>query len=612
MASFNPQKFSQLPEPIQDLILSPELTQFNQKIKEKFSLSEKQFDTLSHLIMEVFFKEIKVKDFFSLLKKRLKISEEEAKELTQEIFKNYFLPAKDYLKTNLSSFIKESGEKAEKIKESLTLSEEDKGKSKEVKKSSPLLFSLDKGVKMDIRSALKQFREELEEIYLTKDFIFSKDLNHKVIPTVVNWLKDYLAEKGAKRHSIVERADYLFASKNPQKLSSEEKKKVSLVLKSYDEGIPLFLQKKDKFLSVSLPQEEEFANEIEEPKTKISLSWPKEEEEKKITLPRIDVKKEEEEEKKEIESLKKKFPTSFNREEDRYRKILSKIIEKSGQKFKDPILQQRFEEIILTRLKDLRDRLETKENLIKNPSEGGLGLDETKAEEIISLIEKEISQIKKEEKEKTISKPKPSFKISPPIKEIKEVEKLPSYQKQKVVPLSSLKEEKTSTEKEEKIKVEEKRESKYQIQKPRRESKAVLPEEEKVEPTKTDKQISVKKKPVIVDVAYVPKVIGPIEELLSLNLKSFRRLGETAKERVEKIEEKIKLLGEESPQKEIKAIEAWRGNKVFQLYLEIGRQGIEKGKSVEEIIRERKLLGQPTLEMDEFQAITDLNSKLRY
>ena len=81
---------------------------------------------------------------------------------------------------------------------------------------------------------------------------------------------------------------------------------------------------------------------------------------------------------------------------------------------------------------------------------------------------------------------------------------------------------------------------------------------------------------------------------------------------MEKIEEKIKLLGEESPQKEIKAIEAWRGNKVFQLYLEIGRQGIEKGKSVEEIIRERKLLGQPTLEMDEFQAITDLNSKLRY
>ena len=53
MASFNPQKFSQLPEPIQDLILSPELTQFNQKIKEKFSLSEKQFDTLSHLIMAV-------------------------------------------------------------------------------------------------------------------------------------------------------------------------------------------------------------------------------------------------------------------------------------------------------------------------------------------------------------------------------------------------------------------------------------------------------------------------------------------------------------------------------------------------------------------------------
>jgi hypothetical protein len=81
---------------------------------------------------------------------------------------------------------------------------------------------------------------------------------------------------------------------------------------------------------------------------------------------------------------------------------------------------------------------------------------------------------------------------------------------------------------------------------------------------------------------------------------------------MEIIFEKINLLAEESIFKKAEAISAWRSSPLFNLYLEIGQEAIKKKKNLNEIIEERKRQNLPTLEIDEFEAIVNLNRKIRF
>lgn len=60
-----------------------------------------------------------------------------------------------------------------------------------------------------------------------------------VKPTVNNWLADYRAYAGVGQHEVNERSDYLLRSSNVQNLSTEEREKLGLLLRSYDEHFVL-------------------------------------------------------------------------------------------------------------------------------------------------------------------------------------------------------------------------------------------------------------------------------------------------------------------------------------------------------------------------------------
>jgi hypothetical protein len=116
----------------------------------------------------------------------------------------------------------------------------------------------------------------------------------------------------------------------------------------------------------------------------------------------------------------------------------------------------------------------------------------------------------------------------------------------------------------------------------------------------------------IEDVKYVPRVMGPLDEIKYMDLINFRRLDREPSKSAEKIKNKIHLLEEEDYGKKLEGIKFWRLSPINKLYLEIGRLSISENKPIDVIIEERKMAGVDYLTADEFKVIMDLNKSLRF
>lgn len=121
-----------------------------------------------------------------------------------------------------------------------------------------------------------------------------------------------------------------------------------------------------------------------------------------------------------------------------------------------------------------------------------------------------------------------------------------------------------------------------------------------------------KDQPRLDDIKYIPRIVGPIDELRDMNLVNFRRLGETPEEVVEKIKEKLNILEHDSVIKRLAGIKAWQESEVVKIYLEISRDCLSKGASADQIIALRESSGKPTISLPEYKAILELNKFLRY
>lgn len=110
-----------------------------------------------------------------------------------------------------------------------------------------------------------------------------------------------------------------------------------------------------------------------------------------------------------------------------------------------------------------------------------------------------------------------------------------------------------------------------------------------------------------------PEMMGPLEELEHFTVEEFRRLGEkNIQDAVKEISEAIHLLAEESIQRKADGIDAWKQSPLNQLYIAIGNESFNEARPVTEIIAERQAAGKEILTEDEFHAIADLNSHLRF
>lgn len=118
-------------------------------------------------------------------------------------------------------------------------------------------------------------------------------------------------------------------------------------------------------------------------------------------------------------------------------------------------------------------------------------------------------------------------------------------------------------------------------------------------------------RPTTSDIRRPVNTLGPAEEMRSLTLADFRRLGQGAAESTRKMEDKYKHWQHESYALWADAVAGWRQSDVYQLYLAMGRESLERGVPISQIVLDRGRAGQPYLSEHEFVTISDFNRQLQ-
>ncbi len=109
-----------------------------------------------------------------------------------------------------------------------------------------------------------------------------------------------------------------------------------------------------------------------------------------------------------------------------------------------------------------------------------------------------------------------------------------------------------------------------------------------------------------------PKLIGPLEELQELTLTDFRQFDPDPVKAAHRIREKIMLLEQQSFGHKAAAIAAWRKSPVFSLYTRLAAGAMGAKLPLAQAIAQAESSGQEMLRVAEFEAVADLNRSLRF
>ncbi|MBI2098942.1 hypothetical protein HYT45_00825 [Candidatus Uhrbacteria bacterium] len=290
--------------------------------------------------------------------------------------------------------------------------------------------------------------------------------------------------------------------------------------------------------------------------------------------------------------------------EDKLNEKIKAVVSEAKIVFANPALTKRFETIISARLRDVRDGAETKEMLLRADKVGGLGLGAAEAERVSQILNRVFAEFsglyRKEEEAKRKAflaeqaEREALRKAERERREREEREKL--YARVTGVAPSI---------------------TKLEVRSSKVEQVSVRPPASSFSrhkvgiPTEVSGQIPTTK-PRMEEVKFTPKITGPVEELAQMTLIEFRRLSKDAKEAVLKIGDKIDLLEEEDFGKKVAGIKAWQGSGVNKLYLDLLKDGLNRGVGISAIIDEKAKGGAETLTKAEFDAIMELNRNLRF
>ncbi len=337
---------------------------------------------------------------------------------------------------------------------------------------------------------------------------------------------------------------------------------------------------------------------------------------------------------------------------------IEELLSLAGLDAKQEDLTSRLQNIVNIFNKGVRDSLDTRETLVKSKESGGLGLSKEKADMVIARLEQSkspeptlklarpkspfdsLEQLRDVEysfKENTPALKKPTVPVPQDIEVGEEDQKSsqPSIKKEITSAMSGLL-KKVIPEKKQlapppptvvtgKNKIQEtiiqtRQKPLFQIGMEDVQKVDSMPAEslmpKKPEVNLQPEKVTVNRPTVPIDnlnrprlndvIKPVGRLQGPIEELAGLDLTRFSRLGGTAEEIIDKIKQKVELLGEESLTKRQQGINAWRHSPVYKMYLAIGQESMQSTKPITDIIK-----SQPGgLSEEQFNAILELNRKL--
>ncbi len=129
-----------------------------------------------------------------------------------------------------------------------------------------------------------------------------------------------------------------------------------------------------------------------------------------------------------------------------------------------------------------------------------------------------------------------------------------------------------------------------------------------VQQTAVAKPSMTTRKPRMQDIATMPRLAGPFEELQSLNLISFRRLAKDPEQTIHRIKDMVNLLDDQGYEKRVAGIRAFQSSPIMRAYGQITQKALIFGKSVADVLVEDP----EAMSMKEYQALMKLNAELRF
>jgi|GEM_PF-955424 len=198
-------RFASLPKKIQGKLSSFEISKKIQKIGQKYNFDLLRLANVTRLVREYYFGEMPLENFPREIEKRMGVSLFTAQEISR------------YLKTEILDW-------------------------------DPWTEYVASLPKAPLRELLVKIPEIGDQL-ITEDEIEIKNFPEPLRPSVRNWLHDYTQHLGQDRHSSMQRMDYVFHSENTKKLSSPDREKLAIILRSFDDNEPLpFDQEKSEVL----------------------------------------------------------------------------------------------------------------------------------------------------------------------------------------------------------------------------------------------------------------------------------------------------------------------------------------------------------------------------
>ncbi|MFA6512250.1 MAG: hypothetical protein WCV86_03960 [Patescibacteria group bacterium] len=284
------------------------------------------------------------------------------------------------------------------------------------------------------------------------------------------------------------------------------------------------------------------------------------------------------------------------------------LIREQNLQFDDENLKSRFQMMIKTYIKGIRNGVETEEILCRPEKIGGMGYDKEQAHAIMESAKKQIAKRKDDagvrelvEEARTIEEAPEGMPSAPTIPSAPQVPIVPPI----VMP--------------EKPKIETTTQNIPT-------SVPVVPDPQKNAGASIEKRAVTFSqsggsglfrrarglKPAVDDIKAPKKLAGPTEEIRSMSLEDFQKLGPTPRDRVQKLFSRFVSLQKESFALRMEGVSAWRKSPVYQQYLDIGGESMNTSQSIADVIAARVQKGMPTLTTDDFHYIADLNRQLQF
>jgi|GEM_PF-5982781 len=268
---------------------------------------------------------------------------------------------------------------------------------------------------------------------------------------------------------------------------------------------------------------------------------------------------------------------------------LSELLRRAELRFASQELAERFNKIMETYLRGVRDNIAIKETLMKPVDKGGLGFAAESAENILRLLLREVAG--------PIKSP---IAAVAPAQIIKPLERDVPYDLAAVIAAKRQAGELPMALADRRL----------EPPPPAMAKPAVKESARPVAPI-DNYQRTESGKIKMDDIRGLPPVFTPVDEIRYLTVKNFRQLNADSDQAATTIKKKINALAAEGYEKKVAGLQAWKASPVNRQYVDAYQTAISEGKNIAAVLKRKKQDNPEFINEAEFEAILRLNQEMK-